>query len=67
MKLLKKILVTLAAGILILYGTSIVLKQAFGIVIPFMGLFIKLFGGFLLIYAGFVLMTRLFENKKENQ
>ena len=59
MKLLKNILTVLGGSVLILLGTQIVLKQMFGIVVPFLSLTIELFGGFVLIYFGIVLLKGL--------
>lgn len=64
MNMLKTILKALGGGILILLGIQIVLKQLFGIVVPFLSLTVELFGGFVLIYFGIVLLKGLADGRK---
>jgi hypothetical protein len=64
MDIFKTILKALGGGILILLGIQIVLKQLFGIVVPFLSITIELFGGFALIYFGIVLLKGLTNGRK---
>jgi len=64
MDMLKTVLKALGGAALVLLGVQIVLKQLFGIVIPFLSLTVDLFGGFALIYFGVILLKGLTNSRK---